>query len=740
MATKQDTFLKKFVASAIKALNTFQLSKAIAIIRLYLQHNANAAISDRVSALESTYQYMLRYFAEGKVDPDRERLYSSLREDLYGIVRAIETDAIKEESPELYYSALRKRDFYKYGFDQLLAKYDNYNSVAMLSSEQAERIKMSRLAEDTLNDIFNYVWTLPIGSEKEIRRIVDVASNPDTSFMLSSQLVAAFTLGCLRIYDREKLIALLDVDSTVGERLSAHTLVGIVLILSQHGRRLSDDYDLRLRFETWGDNLLNYRRLREVVLDMVRTVDSLTLIRKVQADVLPELLKAGPGFMNTFKNEDGVIDFAALEENPEWEEMMQKTGLNKKLRKLGNLQQEGADLMLMGVGQMKQMPFFKDVSRWFLPFDENYSEVLDGKFEGVESFAKLVTDSDLLCDSDKYSFYLMLSKIPEAQRAQMRQALSAQQEQQSEEMKEMLLKSSTPEFDREALNYIRSIYRFFEFFRLKNEFVNPFKFPFDFLSLPFVGDMMREREIIEPVAEHYLKGKNYAEALALLDILMEESNDGVLFEKAGYCLMWLNRPKEALSYFEKAELLNEQSDWLLRNVARAAEMAGDYDRAIVSLERLSEKYPEDTKYMITLARLLGNAKRYDDALKLLYKVDYLQEDASSVGLDIADILLQKGDYDKASDKYEDVCTAALLHGEQVDWPTLLRAGYAMYGKGNVREALLRWEQAMTATGSEVKEPQQIGERLRKDFKALDSEKFPLSHVGLIADSLRERIS
>ena len=52
------------------------------------------------------------------------------------------------------------------------------------------------------------------------------------------------------------------------------------------------------------------------------------------------------------------MDFESgmLENNPEWEEMLEKNGLADKMRELTEMQSEGADLMMVTFSNLKGFP------------------------------------------------------------------------------------------------------------------------------------------------------------------------------------------------------------------------------------------------------------------------------------------------------------------------------------------------------------------------------------------------
>ena len=689
------------MSKTLAALGRGELLLAISLIREHLQLNANASLADRLSALEQTYNYMLRYFLESKSDPDRDRLYSNLREELYGIVRSIEYLDNLRDSPELYFATARNINYSGRSIESLLSKYTSLSQLLEASgdTDSTESRKLRQTLEQTLDDLFEAVWSLPLGNTRILTRLADAAVASDSDFALSAAIIGGLTLGAMRFYDRDKLLTLLDIDERGNQRVGARALTGIVLVIDRHSSRLRNDKTLKMRFDAWTDNLLNYRRLREVVMDIIRAVGSLEKAQEIRQEIIPDMMKQNPDLLNKIKEMGETFDPSdpeSFEENPEWEEMLRKSGLMDKMRRLESMQREGADLMLVGIGQQKHMPFFSQIAHWFLPFSPSHTAITGDSGLLDSPAANLLLQTDMLCDSDKYSFALLLRQIPAAQREAMRMSLSAQQEQQAEEWKEQMLKSTTPEFDREALNYIRSLYRFFKFFRLKNEFASPFRFPFDFTALPFVGDMLKEREIVEMVAEHYFRQKYFAPAYTLFEILAEESGEAALYEKMGYCRLRMKDPQEALDLFERAELLGDSGRWLNINIARAADQSGDFRKAALYYAKIAEGEPENVPLLTALATARLKAGEYDEALKTAYQADYLSPGDGAITRIIAEARLLTGDWQKAYDKYEELIAKRLLAGVMPDSLLLADDACASIALGDMQHAAERLKTSLEA--------------------------------------------
>ncbi|MDE6294837.1 MAG: tetratricopeptide repeat protein [Muribaculaceae bacterium] len=423
------------------------------------------------------------------------------------------------------------------------------------------------------------------------------------------------------------------------------------------------------------------------------------------------------------------------EENPEWEDIISKSGIKDKINRLERLQRDGADLMLMGLGRMKQMPFFNKIFNWFIPFTIEHSEIYNTINRNEREMIESVNNLNMFCDSDKYTFALMIHHIPEAQRKQMIEGINAQMEQNREEFKEVLLKSSTPDFDREALSYVRSLYRFYNFFRTKNEFQSPLGFPFNFSSIPFLGTLLREREIIEMVAEFYFRNKHYKEALPLFLIMAEDCNEPSLYEKIGYCYLQEENPQTALSYFEKAELLNDSSTWLCRNIAGAAERAGDYAKAAKYYETLLADDSDNITLLKNYSDCLVKAGKYNDALKVLYKIDYLQPEEEETRTGIVRCLMHLGRYGQAHEMMESVLAVSILTGVEVAADRLILSGHILLATGHIKDAIARYRQAVNAHDSTVKTISQLRKRLDDDWAIYPSDTFDRKIIPLITDAV-----
>lgn len=87
-------------------------------------------------------------------------------------------------------------------------------------------------------------------------------------------------------------------------------------------------------------------------------------------------MKLRPEILKKLREGGGEIDAAMLENNPEWEELLDRNGLTKKMQELSEMQSDGADLMMVTFSNLKQFPFFNKAVNWFLPFDRGIRNLI----------------------------------------------------------------------------------------------------------------------------------------------------------------------------------------------------------------------------------------------------------------------------------------------------------------------------------------------------------------------------
>lgn len=745
-----------FVKNALTLLNADRLSDAITYIRKRLIADRNTRALDNINSIDSTYTFLLKYLADGKPDPDRIRMYADIREKLYSIVRSIEVEQEMKDSPLLFYTHLRNNDFSKRNFSEAFGRFISASSEELFTDDEVLIKKCYEEKDQALKDIFSIVWTLPIGYSEELKSISSVAAGRDTDPELAALIISALTLNLLTIYDREKFIILLDLlGKDLSNSLEARLLTGILLILSRYPKRVANDPQIISRFDIYVDSPAFMIKIKDVIYSLVKARGGINLMHRIESEILPDIMKMGPEMVEKLKNNNGEIDLDSLEMNPEWEKIVNGK-MGKKLRKLSDLQSDGGDVMLSMFSKLvNNFYFFNDIDVWFRTFTSWEAKRL-GASDGVISAWEALPKNAGMCDVDKYAMALNLARLPQAARDMMAQGMDAQAEQLKEELKSREILDQNSDFEMEVANYTRILFRFYNFFRLRSEFNNPFAAPINIEELPFIGNIIADEDTLSEIGEYYFRQGFYSDSISVFKSLSEISPlERYLYcQKIGFAYEKLKDYPNALKYYTDYSLENNHDIWLLKKIRLAAKEVGDLKYLNYALTILNNQSPDDITYLKELIGLkLANSK-YDRFLvgddmfesdKLISRAYYLAPDDEDILLFRAKRGLANGDFEKVEESVSSGLSEISLYlaasslSSDIDASSesaekeekmseyLLIAGSVELAKGDVASAINLFSQTLLLKNADIKRSQ-----LRDRLLALWATSLPLSdHIPML---------
>ena len=589
---------------------------------------------NRVAQVESTYRYMLDFFARGLADPGREAMLASIRSELLGIAQKIDKETAATDSPELYFSTLRMCRLRPASLTETVKKIVELKAMAdlALSSGQYPDSLMAQI-ETEEEKLFNILWTADSIRGDEYDAVTAAILNGSLPYTSSALAIAAAGLSQMRYYSRDALMMLLSLAKAEDIRVSSRALSTLILALSRWPEESADDTPLKDALLSLCDSDGMPEKIRKVVRTAIRTRDTDRVSRKMQRDVIPGLMQFGPDIIKRLKETSEESSFSDLEANPEWEGLLRDSGLEEKLRELTEMQADGADVMMVAFSNLKGYPFFRQTRNWFLPFTVQHPMLRPLQTFDDDGVSSMLEMSGLMCDSDKYSFAFSIASMPSAQRSMMLSQMHAQTEQMKEQMLELKTLKAGAEYEEELTRYFRDLYRFHKLFPKRTEFFDPFASPLDFTAIPVVADVMESADDVAPIAEFYFKRGYYAEALPLLQTMARSSSASPhVWEKIGFCLEKApGGNQDAIEAYMKAQLFNPDSRWIARRLGICYRREADYRNA---LEYMEMARPEGGKFDRNLSLLIADtmmeAGRWEDALKELYRVDYENPDDPEV--------------------------------------------------------------------------------------------------------------
>ncbi len=689
------------------------------------------AFTPQVDEAEQTYKYLLHYMTEGYADPSRDSQLLSIKEKLHRLADRMMVESEVKESPLEWYSTMRLRNLRG---DNLTTLFDRYRELhedlsglySVGAPSEATSDRQYQL-DNYLCDIFDEIRIRYHLSRSDRALISRYISDPSIGSALPRIILSAIVVSSLFIYDETKFELLTEIvpDNNIAIPLRAIAMVGVFLIFSQHPKRAALYGKTRQRIELWKDDDSIMTMLHTVAKILIRTADTDNVRKTMDEDVIPRIMKMGPDIVRKMRDASVTSDVSAFEENPEWAEMFEQTGIRKKLEELSELQSEGADLMIAAFSNLKNFPFFKTPANWFLPFNPNHSALSGFRKMDLSGVGELFESTLMMSDSDKFSFALAIDRIPRQQLEAMSTAMNQQFEQMRDEKNSSLQLNTDSVIATETRRFVRNLYRFTKLFRDGRQVPDCFARTIDLSSLGLLWDVMANEELIELAAAYYFSRRLYSQALPLLR-MADTDPSRKLKEQIGYCLENMNLKDEAMHAYEKALLVNPDSRWLIRRMAILLTSGNNpnFHRAIELYKKLVEKDPDNEKLLSNISDLLCKTEQYTYALKYLYKLNYLYPQNSYAPSAIAWAELKSGNLEKAKE-----CFNHLLISEP-DYKSYVGSGHISLILGNIKDAIGFYKESINLSSV-----QKFKEEMSLINQFMGNNGIPSSLIELVSDKV-----
>ncbi|MDL2262575.1 tetratricopeptide repeat protein [Bacteroidales bacterium OttesenSCG-928-I21] len=666
-----------------------QLKDALNTLDLFLHSLQNWSFSEKKIELENNYKLMLQYAVDGVQDPDRHLVYNKLITSIYALADEAKEALLLRDSNSYEYQQIRMYQAVnvldlKALVKEMIDTNINIGLTELVENEtvEAQRKEFRRKYENLQIELFNKIWLTLHFSEDEVNFIKDQLTDDEIDVDTKCLFVSALTLNVLRSFDETKVLLLFHFYSQKHEQMKQRALIGIMLAMYLYNSRLSLYPAIRNRLVIEADDDDFKKNVQFIIIQFIRSQETENISKKLKEEILPEMMKMRPmlGKKIDFEDVNSIEDFE--EKNPDWQEMIEKSGVGDKLKELSELQIEGADVFMSTFSSLKTFPFFNVMSNWFLPFSPKNS-VVQGLFNPKEkSFLYILLNSGYMCNSDKYSFCLSLSQVSESQRKMMTSSFRMESEQMEELKKDENLLKSTANKETLSNQYLQDLYRFYKLFYYKNHFVDIFSLPLDFQNTWFYKNIGFGKNDLREIAEYYFSKNRCKEALDIYLQLLETNKDNAeLCQKAGYCYQHLGNIESALEYYLCAETILTDNKWTVKRIAFCYRVLKNYEKALEYYSRAQTLIPDSISIQLNMGHCLLALKRYQEALNMYYKIELTSPDNVKVWRAIAWCAFLSQKLDRAQKYY-----AKLLEYKS-DHNDLLNAGHVEWAMGNRKQAL-----------------------------------------------------
>jgi tetratricopeptide (TPR) repeat protein len=629
---KEDIIAQK--KQILAHLSKRQLKKAFNLLISMSSSLQEWQIIERLNELETNYRFMLHYLFEGVEDTERNNVYNNLLRSLYELTDDVTDELLKYTSSNVYHEKIRIEELRTpisiNEYHEQLKNISESASLLSLAEDNEEKTSRSlNLAvqrERIASDMFTSVFISKRADENNMNDYISFLDSIDLSVREKCLFISALSLSLFHRFDSRKLQVLMHASASDDIQIKARAVVGLIIILQMYDVRWELYPELQNRIDVLGENPDFKKLVLQVIIQLIRSRETELISKKISEEIIPEMMRFNSMAGRKLNMEDLMNENEFSEKNPEWQKELEESGLAGKLQEYSNLQMEGSDVFHSTFAGLKNFPFFREMSNWFMPFDTSYSE-LRGLFpDQKENLLKTaIVDSTHMCDSDKYSFCLSLLQISSAQREQMMHQLGAESEQIKELQKEA--KSMNSSIDEEIISnqYIQNLYRFFKLNPYRSNFFDIFNLRLNFYDKKSITPLISDTESMKKIASFCFSKNFFREALDSFNKLIAIEETGDIWQKIGYCHQMLENLQAALDAYLQADLLTPNNSWILKRIAHIYRSLKQPEHALDYYKKAAKLTTDNVGLELNIGHCFLELKEYDEALNRYFKVELLDD-------------------------------------------------------------------------------------------------------------------
>lgn len=654
-------------------------------------------MTERLKELETNYRFMLHYLFEGVEDTEREKVYRTLLRSLYELTDDISDELLKYNSPNVFHEKVRIEELKSHttidDYSLQLRNITESISVLSLLEDSEDKDTKNRSLEvqrESIGiDMFNSVFISKRADDNGFSNYISFIDNEDIPVRERCLFLSALTLNLFHRFDSRKLQVILHASVSADMQIRARAVVALVIILQMYDTRWNLYPELQNRLDTLSENPDFKKSFLQVIIQLIRSRETEMISKRITEEIIPEMMRFNSMAGKKLNMEDLMNETDFSEKNPEWQKELEESGLVDKLQEYSNLQLEGADVFHSTFAGLKNFPFFREMSNWFLPFDTSYSEFTGLFPDQKNSILKTaIVDSTHMCDSDKYSFCLSLLQISADQRQHMMHQLGAESEQMKELQNEA--KAMNKSLDEEVISnqYIQNLYRFFKLNPYRSNFFDIFRLKLNFYEKKAIAPLISDIESMKKIASFCFNKNFFKEALDIFDklIIIEESGD--IWQKIGYCRQMLDNQQGALDAYLQADLITPNNSWILKRIAHIYRSLKHPEQSLEYYQKAAKITPDNLNLELNIGHCYLELKEFEKALNCYFKVEVLDDKNDKALRPIAWTAFLLHKFDLSKKYYERVLS---------NKPTIhdyLNAGHVELCMGNPSAAIDLYRQAI----------------------------------------------
>ena len=570
----------------------------------------------RYEDVKNDYRLMQDAMMRGLRDDKIDEVYADIMRKVYGAG----LDVLIEEKVKKYSSfayarvSAQQTEAHPDAVRTVLEAYVQDMAMMAFEPENTRKAKMEKLTADHhayMKQLFNALLVAPMWNDRRAADFADLLLSPTIDRDDALLLVSAVMLATMNVNDPYKWNMLAEVYVRATDKvLKMRALVGWVLSLpyDPRGPRLFPFVQERIKAMLADKTTL--KQMLDMQMQMLFCCNADADNEEIQRNIMPTLIKNTNLQMTRLgiveKEDDPMKDI--MDPNAAERDMEE---MERKYRKMMDMQKQGSDIYFGGFSKMKTFPFFNDLCNWFAPFNAAHPALGAARERLAGStFLNNLMENGPFCDSDKYSFALAIAQI---------------MDRMPDNVKEMLNSDATfgPTVSKDeqedpayiCRSYLQSLYRFFRLYRSKRDFLNPFILDeledndgnALFLSYKLLACPEMEENAVA-LCGFLLKRKMMRELMSMA-ICFKSSQNPRLVRFLALVPMTDGKWQEAYDLFASVPE-DQHTEESLRGMAHCCMSLKRFGEAVAIYRRLLAMHPDSFSYQLNLAVCLMSSDAF----------------------------------------------------------------------------------------------------------------------------------
>lgn len=606
-----------FYEIEIPLLNWHNVGKALRVMKETIaEDKLPGYIVARYEEVKNEYRLMQDAMMRGLRDDKLDEVYADIMRKVYGAG----LDVLIEEKVKRYSSyayarvSAQQTEAHPDAVRTVLEAYVQDMAMMAFEPESTRKAKMEKLTADHhafMKQLFNALLVAPMWNDRRAADFADLLLSPTIDRDDALLLVSAVMLATMNVNDPYKWDMLAEVYVRAKDKvLKMRALVGWVLSLpyDPRGPRLFPFVQERIKAMLADKTTL--KQMLDMQMQMLFCCNADADNEEIQRNIMPTLIKNTNLQMTRLgiveKEDDPMKDI--MDPNAAERDMEE---MERKYRKMMDMQKQGSDIYFGGFSKMKTFPFFNDLCNWFAPFNAAHPALGAARERLAGStFLNNLMENGPFCDSDKYSFALAIAQI---------------MDRMPDNVKEMLNSDATfgPTVSKDeqedpayiCRSYLQSLYRFFRLYRSKRDFLNPFILDeledndgnALFMSYKLLACPEMEENAVA-LCGFLLKRKMMREIMSMA-ICYKSSQNPRLVRFLALVPMTDGKWQEAYDLFASVPE-DQHTEESLRGMAHCCMSLKRFGEAVAIYRRLLAMHPDSFSYQLNLAVCLMSSDAF----------------------------------------------------------------------------------------------------------------------------------